>query len=172
MRGEKERDSFIERSSELVLATYFVVVCLLQTQSYLHTIWPPYRVWLRGNIATQMQYLLSPPSRPSELFFHCQSWFFDLFFICFKLNLQLLERECIIKYAYFFASAALWDNIKGERNEIIFGEAVCMCIQLWCQEMATCFGQTISYFDRDFQFAPITATTWAAHLLPRSVVQF
>lgn len=56
-------------------------------------------------------YLVAPPPSSSSqfsacshvrmLFFHCQSWFFDLFYICFKLNLQLLEREYIIKYAYF-----------------------------------------------------------------------
>lgn len=69
--------------------------------------------------------IYSLPTSPQRLrpgvrtiFIHCQSWFFDLFFICFKLNLQVLEREYIIKYAkmLFSRSALLASCETTKRN--------------------------------------------------------
>lgn len=109
---------------------------------------------------TQMQYLLihcfSPPSPHNlsfdvrALFIHCQSWFFDLFFICFKLNLQVFGARMfipVIKYAYSvllpFCLFIFEDNLKKRRTETKSFSAMqhhrevvlhgAMCIQLWCQ---------------------------------------
>lgn len=67
----------------------------------------------------------------------------------------------------FCARLLLWDNIK--RNHFLSLSLsprqmnFCMCIQLWCQEMATCFGQT--YFHISiviFNLRPLHA--WQVHL--------
>lgn len=124
-------------------------------------------------LTTRLQYFFSLHSSPPfilwpscpNVFFHCQSWFFDLFFICFKLNLQLLERDIPSLNMHIFAfvscsSLYSWrDNIIKEMNhkkmQNDFHEkcsvilVICMRIQLWCQEMATCF---------QFREAPISGT--------------
>lgn len=138
-----------------------------------------------------MQYLLihcfSPPSPHNlsfdvrALFIHCQSWFFDLFFICFKLNLQVFGARMfipVIKYAYSvllpFCLFIFEDNLKkGEQKRNHFRR--CSITEKWFCMVQCAFNYDVkengnlfwannifrSWFS-DFQFAPITCP---AHLL-------
>lgn len=161
----ERRFVFIERSSEVQLVRLFQrrISFFIQLNAKLFA----------HNLATSQSFLIMKTTqmqsphrshrvRPGvrKIFIHCQSWFFDLFFICFKLNLQVLEREYIIKYAKMLFLDQFFLPVARQRNEIILdGRRTCNWVLhvhsiMMSGEMATCFLAKckFSYFDRDFQF--------------------
>lgn len=118
----------IEWSStcSFIPASYLFFSFLLNAKLFVHNLATSQTFFflIMKSFYTNAIFILSLPLATSStrcvrtIFIHCQSWFFDLFFICFKLNLQVLEREYIIKYAKVLFLDQLSLPVARQRNEI------------------------------------------------------